>query len=347
MTSPHVASLAGAEPVFASEPGQIRELTAASFPILRRMSIRHTVLERGAIREPQWNVNANQLAYVTQGRVLVSLLGNADDFASFVVEAGQMFHVESGSVFHIENIAEETSEVVAALRSGAPEHFSFAAGVNAMTDAVLGNTFDQPAAAFERFARAGASPIVRRDGPARIPDGARLPNARLFDTEGQIAPLSYAYGSAKLARKQYWAALDDLSMYHLRIGGQGMREPHWHPITAELGYVWRGHGRMRVLRPDGVLDEFELAPGQAYFIPRAYPHHIEALTDEGIDFLIFFDRPTPGDIGYRATASAFSREVLAAAFSVPERELPSLPYTPVDPLIVERINPRDPSASGI
>jgi oxalate decarboxylase len=30
----------------------------------------------------------------------------------------------------------------------------------------------------------------------------------------------------------------------------------------------------------------------------------------------------PGDIGYRATASAFSREVLAASFDVPERDLP-------------------------
>jgi len=50
----------------------------------------------------------------------------------------------------------------------------------------------------------------------------------------------------------------------------------------------------------------------------------------------------PGDIGYRATASAFSREVLAASFDVAERDLPQFPYTPVDPLIVSRPNPRDP-----
>lgn len=133
-------------------------------------------------------------------------------------------------------------------------------------------------------------------------------------------------------------------MYSLTIGGTGMREPHWHPVTAELGYVHRGHGRMTVLSPDGSLETYELRPGQAYFIPRAYPHHIEALEDDGIHFLIFFDQPTPGDIGYRATASAFSREVLSAAFGVPERALPRFPFTPVDPLIVGRPNPRDPSA---
>ena len=101
---------------------------------------------------------------------------------------------------------------------------------------------------------------------------------------------------------------------------------------------------MRVLSPDGSLDEYLLEPGQAYFVPRAYPHHIEALTDDGLDFLIFFDQPTPGDIGYRATASAFSREVLSASFAVPERELPVFPATPIDPLIVPRRNPRDPEA---
>jgi oxalate decarboxylase len=340
--SPHVAALAGGSPVFQSELGSIQQLTRDSFPILKRLSIKRIVLEPGAIREPQWNVNANQLAYVVSGTVLVSILGNADAFASFVVGAGQMYHVESGAIYHIENVGEGTAEIIAALRSSRPEHFSLQSSVNAMTDAVLGNTFDLPASAFQAFPRGAASQLVHREGGPRIPDTAGLPNAKLFDLGGQLAPLSYPYGSAKLARRQYWAALEDLSMYSLTIGGTGMREPHWHPVTAELGYVHRGHGRMTVLSPDGSLDTYELRPGQAYFIPRAYPHHIEALEEDGIHFLIFFDQPTPGDIGYRATASAFSREVLSAAFGVPERALPRFPFTPVDPLIVERANPRDP-----
>ncbi len=100
-------------------------------------------------------------------------------------------------------------------------------------------------------------------------------------------------------------------MYSLTIRESGMREPHWHPVTAEMGYVHRGHGRMTVLDPDGSLDTYLLEPGQVYFVPRAYPHHIEVLGDEDINFLIFFDQPTPGDIGYRATLprshAAFSR----------------------------------------
>jgi hypothetical protein len=49
-----------------------------------------------------------------------------------------------------------------------------------------------------------------------------------------------------------------------------------------------------------------------------------------------------GDIGYRASMSAYSRQVLAAPFGVALDELPDLPFTPADPLIVTRNNPVDP-----
>jgi oxalate decarboxylase len=109
-----------------------------------------------------------------------------------------------------------------------------------------------------------------------------------------------------------------------------------------MGYLEKGHARMRVLDPDNTLDEYLLSPGDVYFVPRAYPHHIEVLGEEDIHFLIFFDQPMPGDIGYRATASAFSREVLAASLNISERDLPQFPFTPIDPLMVARANPRDP-----
>lgn len=344
-SSAYVSSLDGGETVFENEFGAITQLDAGTLPILSGLSLKHITLSPGALREPQWNVDANQIAYVVSGTVLVSMLGNADEFACFVVGAGQMYHVESGAIYHIENVGEDDAEIVAALRSERPQHFSLRSSFAAMSDAVLGNTYGLPAKAFEIFDRHHAAQIVRRTGPAAIPATAGLPNAHLFDVEGQIAPLQYPYGSARLARKQFWAALEDLSMYSLRIEDTGMREPHWHPVTAELGYVHRGHARMSVLAPDGHLETYLLEPGQAYFVPRAYPHHIENVGEEEIHFLVFFDQPVPGDIGYRATASAFSREVLAATFGLREEDLPSFPFTPVDPLIVPRRNPVDSTSA--
>ena len=54
----------------------------------------------------------------------------------------------------------------------------------------------------------------------------------------------------------------------------------------------------------------------------------------------------PGDIGYRASISAYSREVLAATFNVHIDDLPNFPFTNTDPLIVTRNNPLDDHAMG-
>ena len=336
MSSPHVTSLINAEPTFANELGSVILLDSTAFPILNGLSIKRLVLEAGAIREPQWNVNANQIAYCIRGTVLVSMLGNANEFTTFVVGPGQMYHVASGSVYHVENIGDRAAELVLALRSDRPLDFSLKSSVNAMTNAVLANTYDIPASSFEVLDRGASNQIVRRNGNAHVPDNATFPNAHLFAVENQNAPVQFDYGHARTARKQFWAALEDISMYSLQLTPHGMREPHWHPITAEMGYVTRGHGRMRVLDPDGTLDEYLLEPGDVYFVPRAYPHHIETMSEEQLQFQIFFDQAMPGDIGYRATASAFSREVLAASFGIPERELPTFPVTGTDPLIVPR-----------
>ncbi|MBA2810267.1 cupin domain-containing protein [Streptomyces sp. KM273126] len=337
--SPYWVSLTEAEAAFQSDLGSIRVVDGQNLPILSRLSIKRVVLAPGAIREPQWNVNANQLAYVVSGEVLVSLLASGGEFASFVVGEGQMYHVESGAVYHIENLGSADAEIIIALRNERPQHFSLRDSLSAMTNPVLGNTYDLPSTAFVAFERAPAEQIFARRGSITVDPTQKLPNARLFDVQGQRAPLSYAYGSANLARKQFWAALDDISMYSLQIKEDGMREPHWHPVTAEMGYVAKGRARMRVLAPDVTLGEYELGPGDVYFVPRAYPHHIEVLDEGGFHFLIFFDQPTPGDVGYRATATAFSREVLAGTFGISERELPQFPFTAQDPLIVARHNP--------
>lgn len=344
--SPHVRSVRGEPPAYENELGSITELTRETFPLLDGLSLKRIILAPGSVREPQWNVNANLIGYCVRGTVLVSTLGNADSFSSSLLERGHMYLVESGAIYHIENLGEEEAELILVLRSSSPQHFSLQASFNAMTPAVLGNAYDQPAAQFAAFPRSDPEQIVRRERASEIPPTAALPHPRSFDIEGQAAPLDFPYGNARLARKQYWGALEDLSMYSLRVRDTGMREPHWHPVTAELGYVQAGRARMRVLDPDGALDEYELSPGDAYFVPRAYPHHIEVLGDEEIHFLIFFDQPTPGDIGFRSTASAFSREVLAATFDVPLGELPAFPFTPVDPLIVHRANPRDPETDA-
>ena len=341
--SSHTLSLLDGEVIEESDLGSMRRVTADDLPILAGLSIKHLVINPGAMRTPHWHANANELTYCISGTSLVSVLDSGSEFSSFIIGAGEMFHIDSGSLHHIENIGEDPAEFVLAFRHERPEDFGLGAAFGAMTNAVLGNTYDLPASDFATIRRDTTDRrLAARVGDPSIPPNAYFDDPHKFAVEAQNPPVGSAVGSARLARVGFWPALKDLSMYSLRIREDGMREPHWHPATAEMGYVASGRSRMTLMNPDGSLDTWYLKEGDMYFIPRAYPHHIEVFDAPDLHFAIFFDQPTPADIGYRASASAYSREVLAATFNVHIDDLPNFPFTKADPLIVSRINPLDP-----
>lgn len=342
--SRHVRSLLHAEPVYQGELGSVRRITADEFPMLRRMAIKRLVITPGAIREPHWHANADELAYCLSGELLVSVLDTADVFGRFTLSAGEMFHIATGSLHTIENVGEGDAELIIVFSKERPEDFTLQAAFGAMSDAVLGNTFTLPAQDFAPIRRdtSSARYLVQRSGPAEVPASAAYPDPHKFSVAAQTPPIDFPYGTAQLARAQFWPALRHLSMYSIDVRENGMREPHWHPDTAEMGYVHKGRARMSILDPDGSVDTYLLEPGDTYFIPRSYPHQIEVLSEEDIHFLVFFDQPTPEDVGYRAATSSFSKQVLAATFGVAPDAVPPLPLTPVDPLIVPRVNDLDP-----
>lgn len=133
-------------------------------------------------------------------------------------------------------------------------------------------------------------------------------------------------------------------MYSLIIDHTGMREPHWHPITTELGYVDRRYACMTILDPDGSTDTYALGPGDMYYIPAAYPPQIEVRPGSGdeIHFCIFFNQPAPEDVGYKDSATAIPHEAMAATLGVKRSELPDLESADQDPLIIGRINDFEP-----
>jgi oxalate decarboxylase len=290
------------------------------------------------------HVNANEMGYVLEGRILASILDSGSEFSTFAVDKGQMFHIASGSLHYLENLSDsERATVIICFRHERPEDFSLHGSFGAMSNAVLGNTYGLKSAEFDGVKRDTTTKyIVKRKGSADIARSAHLDNPHKFDVEKMSPPVSIDVGSARTARSQFWPALNNMAMYSLRIEEEGMREPHWHPKTGELGFVHEGEARMSVMDPDGSVDTYTLKPGDMYFIPAAYPHQIEVLGNKQIHFLIFFDQPMPYDVGYKASATAISREVMAATFGLDEEALPEFPTTLKDPLIVGRVNSLDP-----
>lgn len=87
-------------------------------------------------------------------------------------------------------------------------------------------------------------------------------------------------GSNRPARSQFWPALENMSMYSLVIEDTGMREPHWHPFTAELGYVHRGEARMTILDPNGSTDTYTLKEGDMYYVPAGKIPKVEKASSD-------------------------------------------------------------------
>ncbi|KAK5046188.1 hypothetical protein LTR84_008645 [Exophiala bonariae] len=342
--SKHKFNIHDARPIFQRELGQIQQFTTAELPLLKNLSLQRIEIEAGAVLEPKWFVNCNVLGYVLHGETLISVLDSASGMASFTCNPGQMFHIKSGALFHVENIVNEQVVILLAMRHEHPKDFTISASAGAFTDSVLGNSWGFDASVFKKVPRSTCPKVfVKRQGKPAIPTNAKWPTPYRFDVEEMQAPtFAPGVGSAKKARSQYWNVLTNIAMYSLRIEDEGMREPHWHPETVEMGYIHQGQARMSIMDPDGSVDTFILRTGDVYFIPASHPHQIEVISEKDIHFLIFFDQPMPKDVGFRQAGAVMGRDVLAAAFGVDCNDFPEFPWDLEDPLLVAKKNPVDP-----
>ena len=341
--SKHVFHLGDTAPQVSTPYGARTHVTADDFPILERLSLARLTLEAEGFREPHWHANANELGYCLGGRLLVTIFADPDRHSRFTISPGEMFFVPSGALHALENIGDARAELIVAFSDERPQDFGFSGSVGMLTPNVIGNAWGLSADALAGLPEGPEDLFAGRvDGKPEVPESASYEDQLKLDLEGMSPRLDNRYGTLKTARIDTWPALDRLAMYSLRLEGDGMREPHWHPVTAELGYVRTGRARMTVKSADGSVDTYELAPGDVYFIPRAFPHHIENLEDEETDFLVFFDQAQVRDIGYTGGAGAYPRRILAPTLGMSAAALPSIPPMPSDLLIVEKRNPVDP-----
>src|SRR6478752_1597545 len=193
MATTHATSLSNGELVEENDLGSIRRVTADSLPILSGMSIKRIVINPGAMRTPHWHADCNELTYCVSGTSLVSVLDTYSKFSSFTVGAGEMFHIDSGSLHHIENIGEDATEFILAFRSERPEDFGLAAAFGAMTDAVLGNTYDLPAADFAKVRRDTTDrKLAARTADPVVPPTAQFDDPHKFAVEAQSPPIGIA-----------------------------------------------------------------------------------------------------------------------------------------------------------
>ncbi len=338
----HHLSFHKLKPQDQSEGGYRIRATKTNFPALQNMSFYKLFLEQKAVREPHWHANADELGYCLKGKLLVSIYGNKNMREIFVVEEGHMFFIPQGSLHSIENIGPGMAEAILQFSHEEPEDFGLSSVFGLFSDAVLGNTWNIPASHFKAMKRPSKEAFIAKlEESTPVSKDMHYASPYHFALEESSPLLANDGGSAKVARNNVWPILQKQALYSLRLSGEGMREPHWHPETAEMGYVAEGRGRMSILSPTGKIDSYIMEKGDIYFIPKAYPHHIENLQTSELHLLIFFDQAMPQDIGFTGSVKSSPDTVLSGIMHCKKAVFESLPTYYEDLLIVKKKNPVD------
>lgn len=336
----HKFALSSTVPQFANAAGAKAMVNRSNFPILSGLSLYRLTVNPGCFREPHWHANADELSYCLGGKSLVTIFASGNVHARFTIAEGEMFFVPSGQLHAIENIGDRPAEFAVTFSHEMPEDFGISGFAGCLAPSVLANTWSMKTAEVDGVTRSPVDvQLVRTAAPAEIPEGADYVHPFKFSLEARSPLLDAPAGSVRVARRDSWPALRSQAMYSLRLKGTGMREPHWHPETAELGYVHTGHARMTVQSPGGNAETYELRTGDLYFIPRAYPHHIENLSDDEMRFLIFFDTPDVQDIGFTGAIPAFPDRMIAPLLGLSPEQAARIPRLPSDLLLVQKGNP--------
>lgn len=336
---PHLFPLSQLKPQEVYAGGARTRATKSNFPELDGMSFYRLSLQPNGIREPHWHANADELGYCLKGKLLISFYATNNYKQSFIVGQGEAFFIPSGTLHAVENIGEEIADLILQFSHEEPEDFGLSSMFGMFSDAVLGNTWGVSKDVFKPLKRS-LEPvfIAERTANLDVPGDADYTSLYRYDLQNSPPLVSNQGGSAKIARGDVWPILKRQALYSLHLTGTGMREPHWHPETAEMGFVYQGKGRMSILSPNGKLDTYEMNAGDLYFIPKAYPHHIENLGSTPLDILIFFNQAMPADIGLTASVKSFPNELLTSVFSCEENFFKKLPTYYKDLFIVNKIN---------
>lgn len=338
----HHLSFHKLDPQDKASGGYRTKATKSNFPALHNMAFYRLILHQHAVREPHWHANADELGYCLKGKVLVSIYGNQNSKESFLVKEGSAFFIPSGALHSIENVGKVSAELIFQFSHEEPEDFGLSSAFGMFSNAVLGNTWNISSSHFKTMKRLSKEAFIAKVGKSTaITKEMHYHSPYQFALEESSPLISNPGGSAKVARKNVWLILQRQALYSLKLTGKGMREPHWHPETAELGYVAKGKGRMSILSPSGKIESYKMEAGDLYFIPKAYPHHIENLGSSELHLLIFFDQPMPQDIGFTGSVKSSSDEVLSGVMHCKKELFERLPTYYEDRFIVQKKNSLD------
>lgn len=131
------------------------------------------------------------------------------------------------------------------------------------------------------------------------------------------------FGSRTIANADNFPILNDWSMatYLLRLKKGGVREPHWHPNAAELGYCINGRAKITIYSSNTgadsfTVDSFTIDPGEIFFIPQGFMHDIENISNNEAKFVLAFNNERPTTLGLSGSVGSMSDRIMNKTFGI-------------------------------
>lgn len=89
----------------------------------------------------------------------------------------------------------------------------------------------------------------------------------------------------------------DIAGVNMRLTRGSFRELHWH-LADEWAIMLSGRARVTVFTPDGAMFVDDVGEGDLWLFPAGAPHSIQALGEDGCEFLLIFNQ---GDFSEEST----------------------------------------------
>jgi oxalate decarboxylase len=307
--------------------GTLRTVTRKNIPSLRDMALYSESIDPGSLREVHWHPNTGELAYCLEGQGTFSILSPLGDNDTFQIDGGSVAFVPNGYAHYILNTGSQPLRMVLAFTHEDPEHIDLSETLDHVPKDYLAETFGVTPTDFPQLSYRGDIFLAKVAQATTEGSAASLgPHAtKPYATKMEETPLkTFEGGTVNELSIQQIPHLKDITLYWLRGQPHSLREPHWHPQTAELNYCVKGTAQIGVVAPNGGRETFKIAPGDVAFIPANYFHYIASTSDEPLEFLVFFSNTDVLHIDLSQVFDYFPREVIAASFGLNKQAFETL-----------------------
>jgi len=114
----HRYRLIGQKPTVKTPGGELYVASSREFPMSDNMSGWVLKLKPGAMHEPHWHPNANEMLYVAKGRVRLTLFESEKRMAVAEIATGDCAYIPRNAGHSVQNIGDVDAEIVGALDNG-------------------------------------------------------------------------------------------------------------------------------------------------------------------------------------------------------------------------------------